>query len=82
MAEQTGAGAQENFCRAAGSACMAAGITAVIGFLCFMLFGAGIETTMQWMVALCLMAGGATFVGVTIGVTAASRRERGARVPG
>lgn len=82
MAQQTFTGVQENFYLSAGSACTAAGITAVIGFLCFMLFGAGIEATMQWMVALCLVAGGATFVGVSIGASAASRRDRGARVPG
>lgn len=82
MAQQTFTSVQENFYQSAGSACIAAGTTAVIGFLCFMLFGAGIEATMQWMVALCLMSGGATFVGVSIGASAASRRERGARVPG
>ncbi len=82
MAHQPFTSVQENFYQAAGSACMAAGIAAVIAFLCFMLFGAGIEATVQWMVALCLVAGGGTFVGVSIGASAASRRERGARVAG
>lgn len=80
MAQQTVSSVQENFYQATGSAFMAVGITAIIGFVCFMIFGAGIEATMHWLVVLCLLSGGGTFVGVSLGVSAATRKEQRATV--
>lgn len=76
MAQVSGIGIQENFYQSAISSGIAVGITAIIGFVCFMLFGAGIQETMQWVVTLCLVSGGATFAGVAVGRSAVAKRER------
>ena len=79
MAQQTLSDVQDNFYRSAISAGIAVGITALIGFVCFTIFGAGIETTMHWLVVLGLVAGGMTFTGVAWGVSAGQRK--GGSVP-
>ena len=79
MAQQAQSDVQDNFYRSAISAGIAVGITALIGFICFTIFGAGIEATMHWLVVLCLVAGGITFTGVTWGVSAG--QWKGGSVP-
>ena len=75
MAQQDLSVIQENFYQSAVSAGIAVGITAIIGFVCFTVFGASIEETMHWLVVLCLLAGGATFTGVSWGVAAARKKS-------
>lgn len=76
MAQASGIGIQDNFYQSAISAGIAVGITAIIGFVCFMIFGSGIQETMQWVVTLCLVSGGATFAGVAVGMSAGAKRGR------
>ena len=71
MAQASGIGIQDNFYQSAISAGIAVGITAIIGFVCFMIFGSGIQETMQWVVS-----GGATFAGVAVGMSAGAKRGR------
>ena len=47
MAQQAQSDVQDNFYRSAISAGIAVGITAIIGFVCFTIFGASIEETMH-----------------------------------
>ena len=75
MAQQELSVVQENFYQSAVSAGIAVGITAIIGFVCFTIFGASIEETMHWLVVLCLLAGGATFTGLSWGVAAARKKS-------